>query len=108
MGIFNFIQLSRVPIQYNTPMLWASFYVFIKTTNNFHFPCGMFGPTLFDLANIASLAPTGSLIDPSYFPDKQLSRVTKPLSYNRFIENNYKKSTSKVLASKHIAFYGFG
>ena len=91
MGIFYLFQLSQLPIRYNTPMLWASLYFFNKTTNNFHFPCKMFGPTLFDLAAIIGLAPTSSLIDPSYFPNKQFSIVTKPLSYNRFIENNFKK-----------------
>ena len=67
----------------------------------------MFGPTLFDLAAIVSLAPTSSLVDPSHFPDKQFSIVIKPLSYNKFVENNYKKSTSKVSASTNIAFLWF-
>ena len=108
MDIFDLIQLSRVPIRYNTPMLWASLYFFNKITNNFHFPCGMFDPTLFDIAAIAGLAPTGSLIDPSYFLDKQFSTVTKPLSYDKFVENNFKNLASKVLAYEYVAFYVFG
>ena len=107
MGIFYLIQLSWVPIRYNIPMLWASLYFFSKTTNNFHFPYRMFGPTLFDLVVIAGLAPIGSLIDPFYFPNKQFSIITKPLSYNKFVRNNYKKSTSKVSTSEHIAFLWF-
>ena len=66
----------------------------------------MFSSTLFDLAAIASLALIGSLINHSYFPNKQFNIVTKPLSYNKFVKNNFKKSTSKVSAFKHIAFYG--
>ena len=31
----------------------------------------------------------------------------KPLSYNRFAENNFKRSTSKVSTSKHVAFLWF-
>ena len=89
-------------------MLWASLYFFNKTTNNFHFPCGMFGLIVFNLAAIAGLTLTDDLIDPSYFPDKQFNIVTKPLSYNKFVKNNYKKSTSKVSTSKHVAFNGFG
>ena len=98
MDIFDLIQLSRVPIWYSTPMLWASLYFFNKTMTNFHFPCRMFGPTLFDLASIAGLASIDSFIDLSYFLDKQFSIVTKPLSYNRLNENDYKELTSKVFS----------
>ena len=73
MGIFDLIQWSWVPSQHSTPMLWACLSFFNKTTNNFHFPCGMFGSTLFDLVAIACLVLTPNLIDSSYLPFKQSS-----------------------------------
>ena len=105
MGIFDLIQLSWVPIWYNTPMLWASFYFFNKTTNNFYFPYGKLSPTLFDFVAIVSLVPTANSLIPFTF---LISNSTlSPNHCHTFVENNYKKSTSKVLASKHITFLWF-
>ena len=59
--------LSAHSVQHSHAL--ASLYFFNKTTTNFHFLYGMIGPKLFDLAAIAGLAPTYSLVDPSYFPD---------------------------------------
>ena len=65
MGIFDLIQLSKVRTSYCQHMLMASLYSWDNTFNIFHLPCGMITPTLFDMAAITGLRPTGEAFDPS-------------------------------------------
>lgn len=56
--------LSKLYLEYNTPMLSSSLYFWDNTHYTFHLPCGMATPTLFDLAAITGLKPTGHIYDP--------------------------------------------
>ena len=100
--IFNLTQLSRVQIRYNTPMLWASFYFWNKTTNNLHFRYGMASPSLSDL--VIMTGPIGELLNPSVL---LLESTYDGFTYNKFIESNFDSSTIEVFASKYVAFPTF-
>lgn len=58
-GIFDLIQLSRLNLSYNSPMLLSAFF-FLGTFNQF-VSCSLWYdfPTLFDIAAITDLRPTG-------------------------------------------------
>jgi hypothetical protein len=48
-------------------MLVAALHFFESSTNTFHFECGMMTSTLFDVAAITGLPPTGDAYDPAEF-----------------------------------------
>lgn len=50
-GIYDLIMLSKLNLNYNTPMLISSLYFWDSTYYTFHLPCGMATPTLFDMAS---------------------------------------------------------
>ena len=64
MGIYDLIMLSKIGLEYSTSMLVSSSYFWDSTRYTFHLPCGMVTPTLFDLAAITVLKPTGHTYDP--------------------------------------------
>jgi hypothetical protein len=64
-GIYELIQLSRKPLEYQPDMLMAAFHFFEKSTNTFQFRCGMLTPTLFDVAAITGLSPLGKSYNPA-------------------------------------------
>src|ERR1044072_4859023 len=65
--IFDLIQLSREKIKYNANMLLAAIHFWESSTHTFQIPCGMITPTLFDIAAITGLRPTGQTYDPTKF-----------------------------------------
>jgi hypothetical protein len=100
-GIFDFIQLSKIEVKYNQEMLIAALHFFESSTNTFHFECGMMTPTLFDVAAITGLPPTGDAYDPT--------RLAHPIDIG-FKNKTYAKYTSEhygegeVSDEEHIAF----
>lgn len=70
LGIFDLIQMSKLGFSYCQPLLLSSLYFWDSTYNTFHLPCGMTTPTLFDVAAISGLPPTGETFEP-------LSRLRK-------------------------------
>ncbi|MCI88287.1 CAP-Gly domain-containing linker protein 1-like, partial [Trifolium medium] len=48
-------------------MIVAALHFFESATNTFQFECGMMTPTLFDVATITGLPPTGETYDPFKF-----------------------------------------
>lgn len=56
----------RVHLKYNSAMLLVATCFWESTTNNFHLPCGMLTPTLFDFAAITNLRPTKETYAPSW------------------------------------------
>lgn len=65
-GIFNLIQLSRQGLQYHNEMIIAALHFWSPLTTSLHLKCGMFTPTLLDVAGITGLKPTGETFDPDH------------------------------------------
>lgn len=98
-GIYGLIQLSRVGLRYNHAMFLTTMCLWEVSTNNFHFPCGMITPTLFDLTAIVCLWHTGEDYEPFADTDFRISSH----SYSTFIEE-YQGSCDIVDSHEHIAF----
>lgn len=59
MGIYDLIMLSKVGLEYSPSLLVYSLYFWDNTHYTFHLPCGMVTSTLFEVAAITGLKPTG-------------------------------------------------
>ncbi|KAK2382058.1 serine/threonine-protein phosphatase 7 long form protein [Trifolium repens] len=102
-GIFDLIQLSREGPKYNAEMLIAALHFWENSTNTFHLKAGMMTPTLFDVAAITGLRPTGPTYDPKYTtPNHQFD--FKTFSYSKYIETFHDLSSVEVSHEEHIAF----
>jgi len=104
LGIYDLIQFSKCSISYNYTMLLSSFFFWDRLTNTFHTPYGMLTPTLFDLAAITGLKPSGV----TFRPDIKLKKVEiRPkmdvMTYNTWLSRN-NKETGEVSNEEHIAF----
>jgi hypothetical protein len=83
-------------------MLVAALHFFESSTNTFHFECEMMTPTLFDVAVITGLPPTGDAYDPSRvcnIIDFGFSSKT----YSKYIAEN-QKDDAEVGDEEHVAF----
>ena len=101
-GIFDLIQFSRTAIKYNHAMLFAAIHFWESSTNTFQIPCGMITPTLFDVAAITGLRPTGATYDPAKYKDQKSIFDTKSTSFSGFIEEHI--GEGDVTDWEHIAF----
>src|ERR1044072_205201 len=101
-GIFDLIQISRKPIRYNHAMLLASIYFWESSTNTFQIPCGMITPTLFEVAAITGLRPTGQTYDPTKFKDQKSIFDTNSTSFSAFIDEHM--GEDDVTDWEHITF----
>ncbi|KAK2414651.1 serine/threonine-protein phosphatase 7 long form protein [Trifolium repens] len=102
-GIFDLIQLSREGPKYNAEMLIAALHFWESSTNTFHFKAGMMTPTLFDVAAITGLRPTGPTFDPKYTTINQQFDF-KVLSFSGFLKTFHDTSDEDVSLDEHIAF----
>ncbi|GAU37340.1 hypothetical protein TSUD_395210 [Trifolium subterraneum] len=83
-------------------MIIAALHFFESSTNTFQFECGMMTPTLFDVAAITSLPPTGDTYDPTLAGSKIELKINAK-SYTKFIEEQ-NKLVGEVSDSEHVAF----
>ncbi|KAK2426398.1 serine/threonine-protein phosphatase 7 long form protein [Trifolium repens] len=102
-GIFDLIQLSREGPKYNAEMLIAALHFWENSTNTFHFKAGMMTPTLFDVAAITGLRPTGPTFDPKYTTVNHQFDF-KVLSFSGFLKTFHDLSDEDVSFEEHIAF----
>ena len=63
MGIYDLVMLSKTGLPYCPLMLVSSLYFWDSAHFTFHLPCGMMTPTLFDIAVITGLRPTGDYFE---------------------------------------------
>lgn len=74
-----------------------------KTTNNFHFPYGMMGLTLFDMSVIVGLKPDGKVIhmltEPKFDMEVPLQSTTFSTSIQQHCRN-----IDEVFDKEHVAF----
>lgn len=104
MGIYDLIILSKAGLEYSASMLVSSLYFWDNTHYTFHLPCGMVTPTLFDLAVIIGLKPTGHTYDPEIESEDTIVFSTSKAAYSTHIAHYHNKDTDTVSDVKHIAF----
>jgi hypothetical protein len=102
-GLFDLIQLSREGTRYHIEMLSAALHFWESSTNTFHFKAGMMTPTLFDVAAIAGLKPTGPTYDPTYVSE-HFTFDYKILTFSGFLKEHYNTDSVDVSDIEHIAF----
>ena len=96
MGIYDLVMLSKTGLAYCPLMLVSSLYFWDNTHYTFHLPCGMVTPTLFDIAAIIGLRPTGYYFDPDDMSEDTIGfSATKP-TYTTFINHFHDKSNDDV------------
>lgn len=85
-------------------MLVASLYFWESTTNTFQLPSGMVTPTLFDIADITGLRPTGKNFDSSESDEDNINFNINCAIFSKYIKNHHVTDTDKVSDEEHIAF----
>jgi hypothetical protein len=100
---FDLIQLTRKEIFYNHEMLLASIHFWESSTNTFQLPCGMLTPTLFDIAAITGLRPTGQVFDPTKIKNPRDFFDFQKTGLNSFLAENM-ATGPEVSDKEHIAF----
>lgn len=103
-GIYDLIMLSKLDLDYSNPMLVSSLYFWDITHYTFHLPCGMVTPTLFDMAAITGLKPTGYTYDPDVDSIYTIAFSTTRATYSTHISHYHDKDTEIVSDVEHIAF----
>lgn len=99
--------LSKLDLDYSTPMLIYSLYFWDNTHYTFHLPCGMVAPTLFDMAAIIGMKPTRHTYDPDFDYMDTIAFSTTRAAYSTHISHYHDKDTEVVSDVEHIAFFGF-
>jgi hypothetical protein len=89
-------------VKYHQEMLVAALHFFETSTNTFQFECGMMTPTLFDVAAITGLRPTGATYDPAQSSDN-IKLSYKSNAYSKFI-SEHQKTDGDVDEQEHVAF----
>ncbi|PNX90588.1 hypothetical protein L195_g046713, partial [Trifolium pratense] len=102
-GIFDFIQLSRMSLEYQPELLIAALHFFEKSSKTFQFKYGMMTPTLFDVAAITGLKPTRDTYNPTN-SSKNISLSITKYTYSKYIEEQRGKDGDEVSEAEHVAF----
>lgn len=95
--------LSKLNLEYNTPMLISSLYFWDNTHYTFHLPCGIATSTLFDMA-IIGLKPTGHTYDPDIDSMDTIAFSTTRAAYSNHIAHYHDKYIDDVSDVEHITF----
>src|SRR3954471_8550287 len=84
-------------------MLVVSLYLWDATHNDFHLPCRMVTPTLFDVAAVTGLRPLGEDFDPNYMDVETIKFGESKATYTLFTAKHHNKDSDDVSNEKHIA-----
>lgn len=103
-GIYDLIMLSKLDLDYSSPMLVSSLYFWDNTHYTFHLPYGMITPTLFDMVAIIGLKPTGHTYDLDVDSMDTIDFSTTREAYSTHIAHYHDKDTETVSDMEHIAF----
>lgn len=103
-GIYDLIMLSKLDLDYSNPMLVSSLYFWDSTHYTFYLPYGMVTLTLFDMAAITGLKPTGHTYDPDVDSIGTISFSTTRATYSTYITHYHDKDIEIVSDVEHIAF----
>lgn len=104
MGIYDLIMLSKVGLDYSSTLLVSSMYFWYITHYTFQLPCGMVTLTLFDIAAITWLKPTGNTYDPDVESDNSIGFSTSRAAYSTHIAHYHDKDIDTVFEIEDIAF----
>ena len=103
-GIFDLIQLTKRQMPYNMGLLTSSFFFWDVNTNSFHTRYGMISPTLYDMAFLTGLPPTGETYLPDMIPTVSISGIDlSNKTYSAFVKRNMGTGDS-VSEGEHVAF----
>lgn len=103
-GIYDLIQLLRYGLPYCQNMMVSSFYFWESTTNTFQLPCGMVTPTLFDIATIIGLRPTGENFDPNESDKDTINFNINCAIFGKYIEDYHVTNIDEIFDEEHITF----
>jgi len=103
LGIFDLIQLSRQGPKYHNETLIDALHFWNPSTSSLHLKCGMFTPTLLDVAGLTGLKPIGHIFDPTDSGSKISFDFTR-LAYGNFIIDHHVTTSAEVSDKDHIAF----
>ncbi|KAL4344229.1 hypothetical protein AHAS_Ahas11G0157500 [Arachis hypogaea] len=87
-------------------MVGAMLRFWSKTTNNLHLPCGMVGPTLFDVAAITFLLQNGDTITFDMRLEKEFN-INFKSSYGEFIRSNMSDDGTLITYNELIASFSY-
>lgn len=104
MEIFDIVPLSKVGPSYCQTMLITSLYFWDNTHNNFHFPCGMLTLTLFDIAAITGLRPTGENFNPNFMTEDSIGSDSNIATFTNYILYHHNQDNDEVSNEEHITF----
>lgn len=96
--------LSKLGLEYSSFVLVFSLYFWDNTHYTLHLPCGMIMETLFDLAAITGLKPTGHTYDPDIDSEDTIAFSTSRATYSTHIAHYHDKNTNTVYDVEHISF----
>ncbi|MCI08881.1 hypothetical protein A2U01_0029963 [Trifolium medium] len=82
-------------------MIIGALHFFETSTNTFHFECGMMTPTLFDVAAITGLPPTGATYD-RFKATNNIESVLKDKTYSKYIIG-HQEDSEEVSDKEHVA-----
>jgi len=103
LGIFDLIQLSRQGPKYHNETLITALHLWNPSTSSLHLKCGMFTPTLLDVAGLTGLKPIGHIFDPTDHGSKITFEFTR-LAYGNFIIDHRVTTSAEVFDKEHISF----
>ena len=101
--MFDLIHMSKFGPEYCQLMLTTSLYFWDSTYNTFHLPYKMLTPTLFDVAIITGLRPTGETFDPTLDADDSIDFNNASPTYNNYLYH-YLGSIDEFSDQEHIDF----
>ena len=85
-------------------MLVSTLYFWEGTTNTFQFGAGMMTPTLFDVAAITGLRPTGETFSPTEADENVIPFDKNSAGFGKYMERFHVKNVDTVSDEEHIAF----
>lgn len=85
-------------------MLLAALHFWEGSTSTFKLCCGMLTPTLFDIASITSLRPTGEMFDLFYNTNNIIGFNSKRDSFTNFIIDHFDGATLEVSCEENVSF----
>lgn len=96
--------MSRTGPLYCQNMLVTSLYFWKSTANKFQLPYGMMKPTIFDIATITGLCPTGESFNPNENDEDTINFNTNCANFGKYIEDHHDLTTDEVFDEEYIHF----
>ncbi|KAI5397964.1 hypothetical protein KIW84_063684 [Lathyrus oleraceus] len=103
-SLFDLIQISRVGPTYNQNMLLVALHFWEVLMDTFQLRYGMLTPTIFLVASITGLRPTGEVFDPFVDIDDIIGFNSKRASFTNIITDHFDEATTEVSDEDNVTF----